>query len=85
MPCRPARWLDRGGLSGISIVTIVVMAIIRMFPAITPSINSTTKTHSTMLVGSRNRSSGVSRYSASAAAYSISDTSADICIIVFLR
>src|SRR5215212_471752 len=51
-------------LSGISTVTIVDMAIMRIFPAITPAINNTTKTHSTMLVGSRNRSSGVSRYSA---------------------
>ena len=83
VPTRPLARSRRS--SGIRMVTTVGMAIMRMFPTITPLIRSRTKTHKVTLVGSRNRSSGVVRYKASDAAYITSETSADSCITVFLR
>jgi hypothetical protein len=47
--------------SGMSRVTRVGIAIVRRLPVTTPSISSTTKTHSRRLPGSRNTTSGVVR------------------------
>ena len=59
VPTRPfAR--SRSG-SGTSSVTIVGRAMPRRPPAMTPSMSSTTKVHSSGLAGSRNVSAGVVR------------------------
>ncbi len=46
--------------AGTSRVTSVGSAIVRRFPAMTPSIRATTSVHSSGLVGSRNPSAGAS-------------------------
>lgn len=50
--------------AGTSRVTSVGSAMVRRFPAITPSISATTSVHSSGLVGSRKASAGASRSSA---------------------
>ena len=47
--------------SGMSRVTSVGIAMVRRLPVTTPSISSTTNTHSRTLPGSRNVASGVVR------------------------